>query len=302
MDKKIFLTSLVFIFFTGVTLYSQIQSSSGYFAMGKVIEGVKMESRILRGDVNYAVYLPPDYEISNRSYPVIYLLHGFSDDETGWIQYGEVQQSADRGIANREIPPVIIVMPDGKVSWYINNAADDYMFEDMIFEEFIPFIDKTYRTRPEKEFRAVSGLSMGGYGSLIWSLHHPDIFSVCAAFSAGVFTDEEIIKMPENRYSTYFGKMYGADKSKSRITDEWKKNSVLGLMNTLPKEQIEKVRYYIDCGDDDFLYAGNSSLHRIMRDRNIYHEYRVKDGAHNWTYWRTYISDGLIFIGKTFHR
>ncbi len=299
---KLFLTGLVIFLFTGNPAYNQLQSSSGFYAIGRVIEGVKMESNILRSDVRYAVYLPPDYDISTRAYPVIYLLHGFSDNETGWIQFGEVQQSLDRGIANRNIPPVIVVMPDGKNSWYLNDESGKNRFEDMIFNEFIPFIDKTYRTRAVKEYRAVSGLSMGGYGSLLWSLNHPDIFSACAAFSAGVFTDEEIINMPENRYNMYFGTMYGPDKNKGRITETWKKNSILELMRTLPKEQIEKVKFYIDCGDDDFLYAGNSEMHRILRDRNIYHEYRIKDGTHNWTYWRNNITDGLIFIGNVFHR
>ena len=135
--------------------------------MGKVIEKVNIQSKILNSTVNYAVYLPPGYENSIRSYPVVYLLHGFSDNETGWIQFGEVQHIVDMAISKGDIPPMIIVMPDGKVSWYINDVDGKNRYEDMIFEEFIPFIDKTYRTRAEKEFRAVSGLSMGGYGSLL---------------------------------------------------------------------------------------------------------------------------------------
>lgn len=162
MKMKLFLTGLAIFLITGNSAYTQLQSSSGFYSIGKVIEGVKMESSILRSDVRYAVYLPPDYDISTRAYPVIYLLHGFSDNETGWIQFGEVQQSLDRGIANRNIPPVIVVMPDGKNSWYLNDESGKNRYEDMIFEEFIPFIDRTYRTRAVKEYRAVSGLSMGG--------------------------------------------------------------------------------------------------------------------------------------------
>ena len=73
-------------------------------------------------------------------------------------------------------------------------------------------------------------------------------------------------------------------------------------MNTIPKEQVEMVKYYIDCGDEDFLYQGNSSLHIIMRNRNISHEFRIKDGTHNWFYWRSNLTEGLMFIGKFFHR
>ncbi len=302
MKNRTFSISLILVFFCRIAVFSQIQSQSGYYAMGKVIEGKNMESNILKMAVNYSIYLPPDYDYSSRSYPVVYLLHGFSDNETAWVQYGEVQQTLDRAISNRDIPPMIVVMPDGKITWYINDNTGKNRYEDMIFEEFIPFIDKTYRTRAIKEYRAISGLSMGGYGSLIWSLHHPEMFSACAAFSAGIFTDEEIKTMPDKRYDELYGKVFGVNKAENRITDHWKKNSVLELMNNLPKEQIEKVKFYIDCGDDDFLYLGNSSLHNIMRSRNISHEFRIRDGSHNWTYWRSNIQEGLVFMGKIFHR
>jgi len=88
---------------------------------GKVLESVEFESNLVNYPVEYSIYLPPDYETSIRSYPVLYLLHGYSDDETGWIQFGEANTIADRGIANGDFPPCIIVMPDGKVSWYINS-------------------------------------------------------------------------------------------------------------------------------------------------------------------------------------
>jgi enterochelin esterase-like enzyme len=171
MKKRILI--LVFACFSQVLLFPQLQSQSEYCAMGKVIEGKNMPSKILNMAINYSVYLPPDYDISTRSYPVVYLLHGHSDNETAWVQYGEVQLTLDRGIANRDFPPMIVVMPDAKVTWYVNDFSGNNRYEDMIFEEFIPYIDKTYRTRTNKEYRAVSGLSMGGYGSLIWSLHHP---------------------------------------------------------------------------------------------------------------------------------
>lgn len=104
-----------------------------------------MKSGILGRDVNYAVYLPPDYETSGRRYPVVYLLHGYTDDESGWIQFGKVNLAADRAIAAREIPPMIIVMPDGGATFYINDCQDKVRYEDMFIQELIPHIDKTYR-------------------------------------------------------------------------------------------------------------------------------------------------------------
>jgi len=268
---------------------------------GQVIEGRDMNSQIMGKSVNYAIYLPPDYECSQRRYPVVYLLHGLSDDESGWVQFGEVQLAADRAIASREIPPMIIVMPDGGVSYYINNFEGTVLWEDMFIQEFIPYIDKNYRTRPTKEFRGISGLSMGGYGSLIHSLKHPDLFAACAAFSAAIRTDEEFSSLISSK-SEMFAKLFGQTKDKTILTEHYRKNSVLDYVKNLPKEQVEQVRFYIDCGDDDFLYKGNAALHVMMRDRQIKHEFRVRDGAHNWTYWRTGITDGLKFIGESFHR
>ena len=278
------------------------QNGNSDCIQGKVIEGQSMKSLILKKDIPYSVYLPPDYDVSQRSYPVVYLLHGYSDNETAWVQFGEVNATADRLIANREIPPMIIVMPDAEITWYINDYKNDLPYEDMIFTEFIPFIDKTYRTRIGREFRAVSGLSMGGYGSLIWALHHPETFSSCAAFSAGVHSEEEIIAMSEEQYKVFFLNLYGPSVKTGRITEHWKRNSPIDLVKNIPKAEIGKVRFYIDCGDDDFLYRGNSMLHIAMRDKNIPHEYRVRDGAHSWTYWRTNIGEGLKFIGQGFHR
>jgi len=284
-----------------ISLFGQTKSVSGYFKEGKVMEGQKIQSKILGYEVNYSVYLPPDYDISNRSYPVVYLLHGYSDNETAWVQFGEVNISADRAIANRDIPPMIIIMPDAKITWYLNDYSGKNRYEDMFIQEFIPAMESSYRIRPGKEYRAISGLSMGGFGALLYSLHHPDMFVACVAFSAGVFTDEEIKDMPEDVYKDRFNGLYTGDNS-NRFTDYWKKNNILDLVHSMSKEEIEKVKIMIDCGDDDFLYKGNSALHVALRDKNVYHEYRVRDGSHNWTYWRSGIPDALRFIGDSFHR
>ena len=263
------------------------------------MESLKFKSELLSYPVEYSVYLPPGYETSNRSYPVLYLLHGYSDDETGWIQFGEANRIADNGIENGDFPPCIIVMPDGKVSWYVNSADGKDPWEDMFIQEFIPFIEKEYRIRQKKEFRAIAGLSMGGNGALSLSMHHTDLFSSCVAMSAGTFTDEEITT--NDQYDNYFKNIYGK-KPANGVSEYWKANSPLHLLETVDKEKLKSVKWYIDCGDDDFLYKGNSALHVKMRNLGIPHEYRVRNGSHEWSYWRTGLSDGLVFISERFHR
>ena len=271
-------------------------------AQSIVDEQLTMSTEMLPYDVNYAIYCPPDYHQSNRSYPVVYLLHGFSDDHTGWIQFGEMKRIVDKAIRTGIIAPMIIVMPDAKTTWYINDFRKNEPYEDMFFQEFIPYIDRTYRTRAKKEFRGIAGLSMGGYGSLLYSLKHPDVFAACAAFSPGVFTDEEMRNMPARNYTNWFGKLFKSSGDSNRINQYWHDHSILYLIEEKNKEDIGKVRYYIDCGDDDFLFEGNSKLHITLKKKEIGHQYRVRDGTHSWEYWRTGLADGLEFISQSFHR
>jgi len=269
-----------------------------------VAEGLKLSSKILGRDVAYAVYVPPDYASSTRRYPVVYLLHGYTDDESGWIQFGEIGEAADRAIADREIPPMIIVMPDGGVAWYMNDATGTVRWEDMFVQELIPRIDATYRTRPAREFRGIAGLSMGGWGTLITLYRHTDLFAAGAAFSAAVWQDDEVAGMKQENWDKMFGPLFGATGAagKDRLTPHFRKYNPLDLAKTLPEDSLKKVRLYIDCGDDDFLIKGNCALHAALIDRKIPHEFRVRDGGHTWSYWRTGIVDGLKFIGQSFHR
>ena len=295
MKKLHTLVCATLVWFAIVPAFSFAQS-------GQVQESLKMNSKILGRDVKYTLYLPPDYATSQRRYPVLYLLHGYTGGETDWVQFGQANHTADKAIAAGEIPPMIIVMPDGGNDWYANDYQGKNRYEDMFIQELIPFIDATYRTRPKKEFRAIAGLSMGGYGSLHLAAKNTELFAAVAAFSPAVFTDQEAIEAPKDRYDQTFAWIYGPGEGAARLTDHWKKYSVLELMKTLPKEKLNSVRWYIDCGDDDFLYKGNDALHTTMRDMNIAHEYRIRDGAHTWTYWRTYLIEGLKFVGQSFQR
>lgn len=280
-------------------LISNIIVFSTFSQTGRVQESLQFKSDRVSYPVEYSVYLPPDYQISDRSYPILYLLHGYSDDETGWIQFGEANYIADNGIKNGDFPPCIIVMPDGKVTWYCNSFKGDDPWEDMFIKEFIPFIEKKYRVRSRKEFRAIAGLSMGGNGALLLSMRNTDLFSSCVALSAGTFTDEEIIA--NDTYDHYFKDIYGP-KPKGKVSEHWKANSPLHLLDSVDIGQLKSVSYYIDCGDDDFLYKGNSALHIKMKDLGIPHEYRVRNGGHEWSYWRSGLFDGLKFVSKKFHR
>ena len=275
----------------------------GFAQNGILKESLKTKSAVLNQDVEYNIYLPADYETSNRRYPVLYLLHGYTDDETGWTQFGEANLIADRLLKSGEIPPMIIVMPDAGVSWYINSADGKVKFEDFFIQEFIPFVDATYRTRSAKEFRAVAGLSMGGHGSLIMAMKHPEFFAAAAPLSSGIFTEEELVAMSDDTWDRVFGPPYGKGlKGVERMSDHLKQNWILKIVENANADDLKKVRYYIDCGDEDFLIKGNMALHSLLIDKKIPHEFRVRDGVHDWTYWRTALPEVLKFVGESFHR
>ncbi len=265
---------------------------------GKVFDNLSMTSKILNMERNYAIYLPPDYESSQRSYPVLYLLHGAGDDQTGWVQFGEVLHIADEAIKQGKATPMIIVMPDantGKRGYY-NDVKGTWRYEDFFFEEFMPFVEKKYRIKGEKRFRAISGLSMGGGGTFIYALHHPELFSSACPLSAAV----GYISMQQAKERL-------ASSGNENITDAeaasyFGKYSALALIDSIPEDQKKAVRWYIDCGDDDFLFEGNSLVHIAMRKKEIPHEFRIRDGGHTWTYWRTSLPCVLEFVSQAFHQ
>ncbi len=264
---------------------------------GKVFDNLSLPSKVLNMERKYAIYFPPDYETSSRTYPVLYLLHGGGDDQTGWVQFGEVLRITDKAITEGKATPMIIVMPDANTTrrGYANNATGTWLYEDFFFKELMPFVEKKYRIKTEKRFRAIAGLSMGGDGSFTYALHHPELFSSACPLSAGTGP------------LTMDAAKTNVRRADSTATDEqieafYKRQSVLELVNNTPDTLKKAVRWYIDCGDDDFLYEGNSLVHIAMRKKEIPHEFRTRDGGHTWTYWRQALPDVLEFVSQAFHQ
>lgn len=264
---------------------------------GKVFDNLSMNSEILKSERKYAVYLPPDYESSQRDYPVLYLLHGGGDDQTGWVQFGEVLHITDKAIREGIATPMIIVMPDANTGkrGYFNSPDGKWRYEDFFFEELMPFVEKTYRIKGDKRFRAVAGLSMGGGGSFMYALHRPELFSSACPLSAsaGPLSMEQLKERLGRMGETY---------EEEGLQAYYEQHNALSLIESMPAEQLKSVNWYIDCGDDDFLYEGNSLVHIALRKKEIPHEYRVRDGGHTWTYWRESLPEVLRFVSRSFHQ
>lgn len=281
-------------FLLGASLIATVLTFS---QTGKVFDQLKMESLILKSERKFAIYLPPDYELSERDYPVLYLLHGSGDDQTGWVQFGEVLHITDQAIKDGTATPMIIVMPDGNTGkrGYFNTINEEWNYEDFFFQELMPYVEATYRIKKEKRYRAIAGLSMGGGGTFMYALHHPELFSSACPLSAyiGPLTmDAMSLRLDEE----------GKKESEQVRQQYFNRHNALSLLESVPVKQIASVKWFIDCGDDDFLYEGNSLVHIAMRKKKIPHEFRIRDGAHNWTYWRESLPTVLAFVSNTFHQ
>ncbi len=268
----------------------------------KIIASLSMESSILNTSVKYSVYLPDGFEKTDQSYPVVYLLNGFTGDETDWIRLGHVKDITDQLINGKQIDPIVIIMPDGDDRLYMNKDDGTYNYEDMFIKELMPFVENKYRIKKDKNARGISGLSMGGAGSLRLALKYHDLFGACAAFSAGLGTEEEIINEDQGSFDYYFGRISPSTigvKGKDRMNATLKDYSLYDMVKTKNKNQLKSVDIYFDCGDDDFLAIGNATLHIELTKRGIPHEYRVRDGAHTWNFWVESLPIGLTFIGNS---
>jgi S-formylglutathione hydrolase FrmB len=193
---------------------------------------------------------------------------------------------------------MIVVMPDANTGkrGYVNDVKGEWRYEDFFFEEFMPYVEQAYRIKGEKRYRAIAGLSMGGEGTFIYALHHPELFSSACPLSAA--TGPRSIDELQN-YRLWKGVEGITDKEKEAY---FKKYSVLNLIENMPDDQKRALRWYVDCGDDDFLYEGNSLAHIAMRKKEIPHEFRTRDGGHTWTYWRTSLPVVLEFVSMSFHQ
>ncbi|MBT8393541.1 MAG: esterase family protein, partial [Bacteroidia bacterium] len=229
---------------TLVLFLSMFISVSGFGQSGKVFDQLSHSSKILKTERNFAIYLPPDYETSQRSYPVLYLLHGAGDDQTGWVQFGEVLHIVDKAIKEGKATPMIIVMPDAKTTQlgYFNLVDGSWNYEDYFFKELMPYVEKTYRIKGEKRYRAIAGLSMGGGGTFVYAMRRPDLFSAACPLSA--YTGPTSVEQAISDNRLYFNVGTDPENAAKFI----KEHSALELIKTLDKKTLNSLRWYIDCG------------------------------------------------------
>jgi putative tributyrin esterase len=236
--------------------------------------------------VKFNIIFPTGYGASKtRRYPVLYLLHGYTDDYSGWVTKSNLLQHTARF-------QEIVVNPEGGVSWYVNNYVDPkQQWEDYLIDDLIPYVDSHYRTIADRSARAVAGLSMGGYGALLLGFKHYDKFAAAASMSGALegaegsfFTDVQTAQKanPTNAFLTHIVKDlsddYGPPDSPARAADD-----PYELIKKVPLEQMPQI--YFSCGEDDNLIAENRRMAELLTKLKIPYEYREIPGKHEWPVW-----------------
>jgi enterochelin esterase-like enzyme len=287
------------IFFVSVFLVCNSFAAQGL----RIMESMVMHSLILKQDVHFSVCLPQEYYDSKKSYPVVYLLHGLGDEETSWLEYGQISQYADKSVETDKTVPMVFVMPEAFRTYYVNDYKGSFLYQDMFVKELVPYIDSLFRTKADRQNRALMGYSMGGFGALNLHLKHPDVFGSAVPLSISVRTDEQYMTEDASGWDDQWGRLFGEPgfKGKERISEYYKQNSPFYILSQMPASEIKKLNIYIDNGDkEQTLCRSNEELHILMRSLNIPHEFRVRDGGHSFQYWCSSLPNALRFISDAF--
>lgn len=269
----------------------------------RLLEAQVMKSTILQRDLAYAVILPPEYENSQERFPVVYLLHGYGDDETAWYRGGNIQQYID--MYRNVSVPAIYVMPEGFNNYWVNRYNGRYNLMDCITQELVSEIDRLYRTIPEATSRAVMGYSMGAYGALVMAAKNPGTFNTAIALSISFRTDEQYLAEPSGVFDQQWGSVFGGvgTSGQARLTDHFVKHSPFHFFTEPADPSLSGQNYFIDCGDDEeTLSVTCNELHALMRDRQVKHEYRMRNGAHTWDYWHKALPEAFRYLRYAFQQ
>lgn len=263
------------------------------------IEEHTVKSEVLNAERSYTVYLPAGYDKNtDRNYPVLYLLHGMNDTNKGWYERGHVKDVMDQLTASGEVCEMIIVTPDaggnimeGKWNGYFN--MEGWKYEEFFFGEFLPLIETQYRIKSDKAYRAVAGLSMGGGGATSYAQRHTEVFAACYAMSA-------LMHLPPADQN----KVQEGNKM-ALMTDAANRFSCVEYVSQADndrKEQLRTVQWFVDCGDDDFLFDCNLDFYQAMKKAHIPCQLRVRDGGHTWEYWHSALYTALPYFSRIFSK
>lgn len=249
------------------------------------VQNNSLNSKLMSREMPFRVILPRGYsanKLEGPRYSVIYLLHGFTGHYNSWADKTKLAEYAAKH-------NFIIVTPEGDNGWYTDSVSvPNDRYESYIIQELIPEIDKTFRTIPDREHRAIVGLSMGGYGSLKFGLKYPEMFSLVGSFS-GALGAASFSEKTAGAIGKTIDSIYGPMDSETR-----KANDIFRLVREMSPEKIKSMPFvYVDCGTEDFLFQNNRDFITLLLERKVPHEFRQLPGGHNWVFWNSQVKEFL---------
>ena len=261
---KRFIIPLVLFFFS-------LQSRAQEYVT--VVED-SLSSPSLQQQTKVLVLLPKKYGLSQERYTTIYLLHGFGGNQTDWIKYSSVVKYLNRYA-------YLVVCPDGRNGWYTNSIDKKRNYEDFVFNDLIPFVEKKYRTLSTRHGRVIAGLSMGGFGAIKFALKRPWMFYFAGSLSGALYVPR--MSRPDYKeLSESLRLAFGEERSEQRT-----RNETFELLDTT--KAIHSLPYlYISTGKDDNLpriVENNRLLAEKLRSKGALYEYHETPGGHTWAYW-----------------
>ena len=243
-------------------------------------------SAVLGREWKLAVYIPDGHGAARGAFPVLYLLHGYGGIEDDWVNAGDVVRTADSLIAGGHVPPLVIVMPDGGNSWWVDGPEQ---VGTAFIEDLIPYVEKTWRVAPRREARMIAGLSMGGYGALRFALRHPRVFAAAALFSPAIYDPVPPQTSGARKAGVFGGPTFDeAAWQAMNWPAQWDAYRAAGV----------PVPVWILCGDDDDfrLEREAAQLYQRFRADSLPAELRIFDGGHNWAVWKRGLADALPWM------
>ena len=245
------------------------------------LQEVNIHSESMKKEIPVSIITPNGYE-QDKAFPVVYILHGHSDNNRSWVEKTPVKELADQY-------GLIVVTPDGGFdSWYFDSKfVADYQYETFVSKELVEFIDKNFKTIKDRSARAITGQSMGGHGALHTAFKHQDVFGIAGSISGGV----DIRPFPNS------WNIAGRIGSYSEYPENWESETVINLTHLL---QPNSLKFAIDCGSEDFFYEVNCNLHAKLLKEGIPHDFYSRPGGHTWSYWRNAIKFQMLFFHNCF--
>ena len=282
-QNHLFIVSILFI---STTFFGQ---------NGRIFENQIIQSKVLNRGVKYNIYLPPNYD-PTKTYPTVYFLHGFGGNNNSLHTKGVFKQ-IDSLIVKGRFPETIVISPNGRKSWYIDDYAGKEKYATMFISEFIPELKKRYALTKSSQKTVVMGLSMGGFGALRFTMLNPEDFGICVSFMGAISTKKQFVEDLEKWYQHFHAHLYGENlKPTERTNEVYVNNNPLYIAEKVDVKILKSKKWYIQTCDDDYHSLPNAKLHALFHQKNIKHEFRVTNGKHNKTCVDNSIPDALKFI------